>query len=897
MGPVASQEAIKQLGTNGGGFFNANAAHPFENPNPLTNFLSMFLIFAIPAGLTYTFGRMARRPAAGLGALRRDGVPVLRRASTVAYWAEARGQPDRSRGLGVEPGLGNMEGKEVRFGVANSALYATVTTDASCGAVNSMHDSFTPLGGLVPLFNIQLGEVVFGGVGAGPLRDAGDGDPLRLHRRADGRAARPSTSARRSRRARSSSRCSTCSIFPLVILAFAAWSAVAPYGLSSLNNAGPHGLSRDPLRLHERRRQQRLRVRGHQRQHALVQHRARPGHARSGASDDRARPGHRRHPGRQEGRRRPGPGTLPTTGPLFAALLVGVIVIVGALTFFPVLSLGPDRRALPGPGRKGVLSHERKRAEPSRPGTGRSCARRSSTASASSTRGCMAKNPVMFVVEVGSVLTTLIWLRDLVAPAAGRAARLVHRPGRRSGSGSRSSSRTSPRRWPRAAARRRPPRCAACARRRWPASCVDGREERVPASTLRKGDVVVVEAGEVIPGDGEVIEGIASVDESAVTGESAPVIRESGGDRSAVTGGTKVLSDRIVVRIGVDPGESFLDRMIGLVEGRQAPEDARTRSRCTSCSSGMTIIFLIACVTLVPFGALLRPALLRHRDRGAARVPDPDHDRRPALRHRHRGHGPPDPPQRDPHERPRGGGGGRRGHDAARQDRHHHPRQPHGERVPARARACASEELADAAQLASLADETPEGRSIVVLAKEQLRPARPRARSSPRRAFVPFTGADADERLRPRRPRDPQGRGRRDRAPRGGARRQRAAGGRAGGRHASRKSGGTPLAVSDGARVLGVVHLKDIVKGGIKERFARFRAMGLRTVMITGDNPLTAAAIAARGRGRRLPGRGHARDEARAHPRGAGQGQARRHDRRRHQRRARAGPGRRRPSP
>ena len=165
MGPVASQEAIKQLGTNGGGFFNANASHPFESPNPLTNFFSMFLIFMIPAGLTYTFGRMAgdqRQGWALFGAM----AFLFFAGVTVAYWAESRGNPIVSA-AGTDLGLGNMEGKEVRFGVANSALYATVTTDASCGAVNSMHDSFTALGGLVPLFNIQLGEVVFGGVGAG----------------------------------------------------------------------------------------------------------------------------------------------------------------------------------------------------------------------------------------------------------------------------------------------------------------------------------------------------------------------------------------------------------------------------------------------------------------------------------------------------------------------------------------------------------------------------------------------------------------------------------------------------------------------------------------------------------------------------------------------------------
>ena len=154
MGPVASQEAIKELGTNGGGFFNANSAHPFENPTPLTNFSRCCSSSPSPPALTYTFGRMAQRPAAGLGDLRRDGGPVLRRASPSPTRPSRAANPALA-GLPVDQSAGNMEGKEVRFGVANSALFATVTTDASCGAVNAMHDSFTPLGGLVPLTNIS----------------------------------------------------------------------------------------------------------------------------------------------------------------------------------------------------------------------------------------------------------------------------------------------------------------------------------------------------------------------------------------------------------------------------------------------------------------------------------------------------------------------------------------------------------------------------------------------------------------------------------------------------------------------------------------------------------------------------------------------------------------------
>jgi K+-transporting ATPase ATPase A chain len=325
MGPVASQEAIKQLGTNGGGFFNVNAAHPFENPTPLTNFVSMILIFLIPAGLTFTFGRMAGNAKQGWALFGAMAVLFLAGVA-VAYAAESASG-------------GNMEGKEVRFGVASSALYATVTTDASCGAVNAMHDSFTPLGGLVLLFNIQLGEVVFGGVGAGlygmlvmailSVFIAGlmvGRTPEYLGKKIETREVKLAMLY--------------VLVFPLVILALSAWSAVAPYGVSSLANAGPHGLS-EIL-------------------YAYTSAAGNNGSAFAGLNANTPwynmtlglamlagrflmivpalaiagiLAGKKSAPG--------GPGTLPTTGPLFVALLVGVIVIVGALTFFPALSLGP----------------------------------------------------------------------------------------------------------------------------------------------------------------------------------------------------------------------------------------------------------------------------------------------------------------------------------------------------------------------------------------------------------------------------------------------------------------------------------------------------------------------------------------------------------------------------
>jgi K+-transporting ATPase ATPase A chain len=343
MGPVASQEAIKQLGTNGGGFFNANAAHPFENPTPWTNFLSTLAIFIVPAGLTYMFGRMVKNQKHGW-ALWAAMFVLFLGGVTTAYWAEAKGNPiHAARGVDVvasatNPG-GNMEGKEVRFGIAGSALYATVTTDASCGAVNSMHDSFTPLGGLVPLVNIQLGELIFGGVGSGlygmlvmailTVFIAGlmvGRTPEYLGKKIQSREVRMAMLY--------------VLIFPAVILLFTAASAVLPAGLKGLNNAGPHGLS-EIL-------------------YAFSSVTGNNGSAFAGLTGSTYYYNTLLGLGTLFGRfammvpmvalagflseRRIVPasaGTFPVTTPLFVVLLIGVILIVGALTFFPALSLGP----------------------------------------------------------------------------------------------------------------------------------------------------------------------------------------------------------------------------------------------------------------------------------------------------------------------------------------------------------------------------------------------------------------------------------------------------------------------------------------------------------------------------------------------------------------------------
>jgi len=337
LGPVASQEAIKELGTNGGGFFNANSAHPFENPTPFSNFVELVLIFAIPAALTYTYGRMARSQRQGWAILAAMGLLFLL-GVTAAYSAESQPNP-ALLGLGVSQPSGNLEGKETRFGVAGSTLFATVTTDASCGAVNSMHDSFNPLGGLVPLVNIQLGEVIFGGVGAGlygmlvfvilSVFIAGlmvGRTPEYLGKKIEAREMKLAMLY--------------VLVFPLVILLFSAWAVVSPLGLAGLNNTGPHGLTEILYAFSSGAGNNGSAFAGLNANTpfwnvslAVVMFVGRffmliPALAIAGSMV-----GKKVVPA--------GPGTFPTDGTLFTGLLVSVVIIVGALTFFPALSLGP----------------------------------------------------------------------------------------------------------------------------------------------------------------------------------------------------------------------------------------------------------------------------------------------------------------------------------------------------------------------------------------------------------------------------------------------------------------------------------------------------------------------------------------------------------------------------
>jgi K+-transporting ATPase ATPase B chain len=458
----------------------------------------------------------------------------------------------------------------------------------------------------------------------------------------------------------------------------------------------------------------------------------------------------------------------------------------------------------------------------------------------------VAKNPVMFVVEVGSVLTTLLLVRDLIRPAAATTplwftgalaiwlwftvffANFAEAVAEGRGKAQADTLRKM--------------RKETMAQR-----IVNGRSggdvatESVPSSLLRKGDRVVVVAGQLIPGDGEIVDGIASVDESAITGESAPVIRESGGDRSAVTGGTKVLSDRIVVRIVTNPGESFLDRMIGLVEGA-ARQKTPNEIALHILLVGLTLAFLFACVTLVPLAVysgvalsttaivallvclipttiggllsaigiagmdrLLRKNVIATSGRAVEASGDVDTlllDKTGTITH------------------------GNRMATAL---------------IPLPG--VAPEDLAVAAHLASIADETPEGRSIVTLVTDTLNIVAAPASMTAGAVFVAFTAQTRMSGL------DLPGRSIRKGAVDSVAAYVRAIGGTVDSAlvtiaNGIGDTGGTPLAVSDGSRLLGIIHLKDVVKSGIKERFERFRAMGIRTMMVTGDNPRTAAAIA-----------------------------------------------------
>ena len=435
-GPAASQIAIKQLGTNGGGFFNVNSAHPFENPNAISNLIEMWAILVISAALTYTFGRMVRDTRQGWAIFAVMSV-LFFAGLTTTYWAESQGNPAFAAAhVDMTPSAlqagGNMEGKEVRFGIVNSAIWAVATTDASNGSVNSMHDSYTPLGGLVEMLNIQLGEIIFGGVGAGlygmllfaiiAMFVAGlmvGRTPEYLGKKLEAKEVKMAMLS--------------ILILPFAILGLTALACVLPVGLSSLNNAGPHGFSEILYAFSLRRRQQRQRLRRAERQHPVLQFDHRLGDAARPLRLHRADDGRRRLARGQEagaalGRDVPHP---------YAALCRPAVWRDPHCRWahlLPGTGARADRRAFRDARRQSVLRDKTMSTISPTPMGVETIRKKTSVATLTDPAiffpalggafrklnpRSMIRNPVMFVVEIVAALTTILFIRDLVTGAGG----------------------------------------------------------------------------------------------------------------------------------------------------------------------------------------------------------------------------------------------------------------------------------------------------------------------------------------------------------------------------------------------------------------------------------------------------------------------------------------------
>ena len=569
-----------------------------------------------------------------------------------------------------------------------SALFTVGTTGTGTGAVTSMHDSLTPLGGLVPMFNILAGCIWPGGVGAGlygflvvaiiAVFVAGlmvGRTPEYLGKKIEVREMKLAMLA--------------VLIYPLVVLGFSGASVLLQTALDSLGNSGPHGLSEII--------------------YAYASTNANNGSAFAGLNGN----------------------TLWFNTTLGLAMLLGrfayvvpVLALAGASggeeenpgvgghvpdrrsavrrpvgrrdrhplppAIFPRPLARAGRRALPDAQRQDVLIGDRPMSSKAKSQglfDGTIIAAAAIDALRKLDPRALAKNPVIFVTEAVSLMVTLFFIRDLVtgngsAVFSGQIAAwlwftVLFANFAEAVAEGRGKAQADALRRTRSDTR---------AKRYIDPENLAGVVEGVNALDLRLGDIVLVEAGEIIPGDGDIVEGVASVNESAITGESAPVIREAGGDRSAVTGGTTVLSDFIKVKITAAPGSTFIDRMIALVEGAERQKTPNELA-LSILLSGLTIIFLIVCVTLWPIARYSGADLSRDGADRAARMSHSDDDRRPAVGHRHRRHGSAGPLQRHRDLRPRGRGGGRRRHAAARQDRHDHVRQSHGDGVSAGATA------------------------------------------------------------------------------------------------------------------------------------------------------------------------------------------------------------------
>ncbi len=894
-GPVASQESIKELGTNGGGFYNANSAHPFENPTAWTNFIEVFALLVIAFSLPRTFGRMVGDKRQGWAIA--GVVSVLFVLSVVAInLAQLAHHGTVPTAVGA-----SYEGVEQRFGVSNSATFASATTLTSTGAVNSFHDSYTSFGGLVTLLDMQLGEIAPGGVGSGlygilvlaviTVFVAG----LMVGRT-------PEYLGKKIGRHEITFASLYFLTTPLVVLLGTGIAMALPGERAAMLNTGAHGLS-EVL-------------------YAFTSAGNNNGSAFAGISVNTTWYNTALGLAMLLGRFVPIVFVLGLAGSLAGQQRVPVSDGTLPTHKSQFVAAGHRRRAGRRrshlPARAGARAARRRAARmtllsppapvapaPSRVGGGllepAMLWRSLPDAVVKLDPRTLYRNPVMFLVEVGSVYTTWLAIRDHTAFAVITTiwlwatvlfANLAEAVAEGRGKAQADTLRRA--------------KTATLARRLegWapggdPADCV---ETAVNAPDLRHGDVVVVDAGEVIPGDGDVVDGIASVDESAITGESAPVIRESGGDRSSVTGGTRVLSDRIVVRITQQPGQSFIDRMIALVEGAsrqktpneialnillasltfifllavatlqplaifskaQQPGVPDTAALTGDGVTGVVLVSLLVCLIPTTIGALLSAIGIAGMDRlvqrnvlaMSGRAVEAAGDVDTLLLDKT--------------------GTITLGNRQA------------VEVVPVAGTDDVA--LAGAAQLASLADETPEGRSVVVLAKSRYglreRPAGELAGIS----FVPFTaqtrmsGVDLADGL------GGAGGGRRIRKGAASAVRQwvRELGGSVPDElgplvDGIAAAGGTPLVVAEQrageACVLGVIHLKDVVKSGMRERFDAHAGDGHPHGHDHWGQPADGESHRGRGRRRRLPRRGHARGQDGADQAGADRRQARRDDR------------------
>ena len=599
IGPVASQEIIKELGTNGGGFFNANAAHPFENPNAWTNILEIWALLLIPVASVLAFGRAVGDMRQGWAIVAAMAVFFIVGVG-IAYWSETAGNPILTA-QGVDPSAGNLEGKEIRNGQAMSVLYATATSGTSTGSVNTMHDSLTPLAGMVPMFNLLAGCIWPGGVGAGlygflvlaiiAVFVAGlmvGRTPEYLGKKIEVREMKFAMLA--------------VLIYPLIVLGFTGASVLLQTALDSLGQQRPARPLRNHLSLRLEQRQQRLGFRRDQRQHALVQHDGRPRHAarplrlcRAGAGDGRLARGEEEGPGlggdvpdRRAAVRRPVGRRHRHSLP--SAIFPGPVARAG-------------RRALPDARRQDLLIGDRPMSSKAKP-QGLFDSKIIAAASIDALRKldprALAKNPVIFVTEVVSLMVTLFFIRDLVthngtASFSGQIAAWLwftvlfanFAEAVAEGRGK-----------AQADALRRT-RTDTRAKRYIDPENLGGVVEGVNALDLRLGDIVLVEAGEIIPGDGDIVEGVASVNEFGDhrrirAGHSRGWRRPLGGHRR---------NDRAVrLHQGEDhaaPGSTFIDRMIALVEGAERQKTPNELA-LSILLSGLTIIFLIVCVTLWP---------------------------------------------------------------------------------------------------------------------------------------------------------------------------------------------------------------------------------------------------------------------------------------------------------